>query len=61
MPERVADLCRKIQEEHDAKKFAVLIHELIRVLDEERAIKAGSAGSLDNGNFPQGGAISETK
>lgn len=40
MPERVADLCRKIQEEHDPKKFTTLIDELIRVLDEERAIKA---------------------
>jgi hypothetical protein len=40
MPERVADLCRNIQQEDDPKKFSALIDELIRVLDEERAIRA---------------------
>jgi len=39
--ERVADLCRSIQAEYDPKKLAALIDELIRVLDEERAIKRG--------------------
>jgi hypothetical protein len=62
MPERVADLCRKIQEEHDAKKFTALIEELIRRFDEERAIKARFAGSLHNRNvFSKRGANSETK
>jgi hypothetical protein len=36
MPERVADLCRSIQEEHDPKKFTALVDKLIRVLDKER-------------------------
>ncbi len=36
MPERVADLCRSIQEEHDPKKFTALVDKLIRLLDEER-------------------------
>lgn len=42
MPERVADLCRSIKDEHDPKKFSALISELIRVVDEERVLKARS-------------------
>jgi hypothetical protein len=36
---KIADLWRRIQEERDPKKFAALIAELIRQLDEERAAK----------------------
>jgi hypothetical protein len=45
---RISDLCRSIQEERDPKKFTALIEELMRVLDEERAIKKRPTGSLDN-------------
>ena len=59
MPERVADLCRSIKDEHDPKKFTALIGELIRVLDEERSIKARpAAGSLHDRGFRQFGADS---
>ena len=58
MPERVADLCRSIKDEHDPKKFTALIGELIRVLDEERAIKARPAASLHDRSFRQFGADS---
>ena len=51
MPERVADLCRNIQEEHDPKKFTALVDELLRLLDQERAIKGGHAASLHNRRF----------
>jgi hypothetical protein len=47
MPQRVADLCRSIQEEYDPKKLSALTEELIRVLDEDRAIKARSDFPLD--------------
>jgi hypothetical protein len=46
MVERVSDLCRRIQEERDPKKFTALIEELMRVLDEERAMKTRPAGRL---------------
>lgn len=46
MHERVSDLCRSIQEERDPKKFTALIQELMRVLDEERAMKTRPAGGL---------------
>ena len=48
MPERVSDLCRSIQEERDPKKFTALIEELMRVLDEERAVKERPTGSPDD-------------
>jgi hypothetical protein len=50
---KLADLCRRIQEERDPKKFAALINELIRLLDEERAIKARPAASLHDRSLPQ--------
>jgi hypothetical protein len=51
MPERVADLCRSIKDEHDPKKFTALIGELIRVLDEDRSITARPANSLHHRGF----------
>jgi hypothetical protein len=48
MHERVSDLCRSIQEERDPKKFTALIQELMRVLDQERAIKTRPTASLDD-------------
>jgi hypothetical protein len=56
---KIADLWRRIQEERDPKKFAALIAELIRQLDEERAAKARPAASLHDRSFPQ--ARSELK
>jgi hypothetical protein len=50
---KIADLCRRIQEEPDPKKFAALVNELIRLLDEERAIKTRPAASLHDRSFPQ--------
>jgi len=50
---KIADLCRCIQEEPDPKKFAALVNELIRLLDEERAIKTRPAASLHDRSFPQ--------
>jgi hypothetical protein len=50
---KIADLCRRIQEEPDPKKFAALVNELIRLLDEERAIKMRPAASLHDRSFLQ--------
>ena len=57
---KIADLDRRIQEERDPKRFAALINELIRQLDEERAIKARPAASLHDRSFPKLGADSTT-
>ena len=50
---KIADLCRRIQEERDPKKFATLINKLIRLPDEERAIKTRPAASLHDESFSQ--------
>ena len=44
---------RRIHEERDPKKFAALVNELIRLLDEEREIKARPAAGLHGRSFPQ--------
>jgi len=50
---KIADLCRRIEEERDPKKFAALISELISLLDQERPIRARPAASLHDRSFPQ--------
>ena len=57
---KIADLCRRIQEEPDPEKFAALVNELIRLLDEERAIKTRPAASLHDRSFPKLGANSSS-
>ena len=61
MSVRVGDLCRSIKDEHDPKRFTALIGELIRVLDEERSIKARFAGSLLDQSLSQPGSDSNDK
>lgn len=57
---KIADLCRSIHEERDPKKFAALVNELIRLLDEERAIKAQPLLVLHDRSFPKLGANSSS-